>query len=114
MLEGVAPSEGRKTADNHREVGVDAIRFDHEASGFYRAVKRRVDDHFRRTGKCRLADASVLLEALVFGGLVVGPYALVLLHPFPLWTLLPLAFVFGASALLLAINVGQAAHHHVL
>jgi linoleoyl-CoA desaturase len=93
---------------------VSAIRFDRDGGGFYRVVKRRVDGYFRRTGKGRLADRSVLAKALLFGGLIVASYALVLWHPFPLWTLLPLAFVFGVSALLMAINVGHDAAHRVL
>jgi linoleoyl-CoA desaturase len=94
---------------------VDAIRFEHEADdSFYQVVKQRVDAYFRRTGKSRLADGSVLLKAAVFGGLIAGSYALILTHPLPLWTLLPLAFVFGTAALLLAINIGHDAAHHVL
>jgi linoleoyl-CoA desaturase len=94
---------------------MDQIRFDHECDdGFYRAVKRRVDDYFRRTGKSRFADRSILLKAVVFGASIVGSYVLILAHPFPLWTLLPLALVFGVSALLMAINIGHDAAHHVL
>ncbi len=77
---------------------MDAIRFEHEANdGFYRVVKERVNDHFRRTGKSRFADHTILLKAVLFGGAIEGSYALILLHPFPLWTLLPLAFVFGVT-----------------
>src|SRR5262249_20262440 len=48
-----------------RRWAVDAIRFEHEAGdSFYRAVKQRVDDYFRRTGKSRLADRSILVKAL--------------------------------------------------
>lgn len=91
------------------------IRFEHEVNdSFYRTVKRRVDDYFRQTGKSRLADGAVLFKAIVFGGLIVASYTLILTHPFPLWTLLPLAFVFGTAALLLAINIGHDAAHHVL
>ena len=94
---------------------MDAIRFEREADdGFYREVKRRVGEYFRTTGKGRLADRSVLVKALAFAALVVGSYALVLWHPFPNWTLLPLAFVFGVAALLLAINIGHDAAHHAL
>ncbi len=94
---------------------MDAIRFDHEADdGFYRDVKRRVDDYFHRTGRGRRADRSVLAKAALFGVLIVGSYALILAHPFPNWALLPLAFVFGLSSLLMAINVGHDAAHHVL
>ena len=94
---------------------MDAIRFEHEADdSFYQTVKLRVDDHFRQTGKTRLADGTVLLKAVVFGGLIAGSYALILLHPFPDWTLLPLAFVFGVATLLMAINIGHDAAHHVL
>jgi linoleoyl-CoA desaturase len=94
---------------------VDVIRFEHDADdSFYRAVKLRVDAYFRRTGKSRFADWSVLLKAAVFGGLIVGSYAMILTHPLPAWTLLPLAFVFGIASLLMAINIGHDAAHHVL
>jgi linoleoyl-CoA desaturase len=94
---------------------MNAIRFEHEAdNGFYPLVKRRVGEYFRRTGKSRLADRSVLLKAVLFAGLIAGSYTLILAHPLPLWTLLPLAFVFGVASLLLAINIGHDAAHRVL
>lgn len=94
---------------------MEAIRFEHETDdSFYRVVKQRVDGYFRETGKSRFADRSILLKVVVFGGSIVGSYALILAHPFPLWTLLPLAFVFGTAALLMAINIGHDAAHHVL
>ncbi len=94
---------------------MDAIRFEHEADdSFYQDVKRRVDDYFCQTGKTRFADRSIMLKAAVFGGLIVGSYILILTHPLPLWTLLPLAFVFGTASLLMAINIGHDAAHHVL
>jgi linoleoyl-CoA desaturase len=94
---------------------MNLIRFDHECDdGFYRTVKQRVDTYFHQTGKSRLADRSILMKALLFGGLILGSYTLILLHPFPLWTLLPLALVFGISSLLMAINIGHDASHHVL
>lgn len=94
---------------------MDAIRFEHEADdGFYRVVKQQVNDYFRQTGKSRFADHTILLKAILFGGAIVGSYALILLHPLPLWTLLPLAFVFGVASLLMAINIGHDAAHHVL
>jgi linoleoyl-CoA desaturase len=94
---------------------VDAIRFEHEAGdSFYRVVKQRVGGYFRRTGKSRLADRSILIKALVFGVLIIGSYTLVLVHPFPNWTLLPLAFVFGVASLLMAVNIGHDAAHHAL
>ena len=94
---------------------MDAIRFEHETDdNFYREVKLRVDDHFRRTGRGRLADRSILIKAAVFVALIVGSYALILAHPFPNWTLLPLAFVFGTASLLMAINIGHDAAHRVL
>ena len=94
---------------------MDAIRFEQESpDSFYRVVKLRVDDYFRRTGKDRLADWSILLKAIVFGASIVGSYVLMLAHPFPLWTLLPLALVFGVASLLMAINIGHDAAHRVL
>jgi linoleoyl-CoA desaturase len=94
---------------------VEAIRFEHEIDdSFYRTVKRQVDDYFDRTGKGRFADGSILLKATVFTFLIVGSYILILTHPFPLWTLIPLAFVFGTASLLMAINIGHDAAHHVL
>ncbi len=94
---------------------MDAIRFDHEADdGFFRTVKGRVDDHFRRAGRGRLADRSVLVKAVAFGVLIAGSYALIVLHPLPNWTLLPLGFVFGIASLLMAINIGHDAAHRVL
>lgn len=94
---------------------MDTIRFDHEADdGFYRVLKHRVDDFFRVSGKSRLADRSILIKAVLFGSLIAGSYTLILLHPFPNWTLLPLAFVFGVASLLMAINIGHDAAHHVL
>jgi linoleoyl-CoA desaturase len=94
---------------------VDAIRFEHESDdSFYRAVKQRVGDYFRTSGKTLLADRSILVKAIVFGVLIVGSYALVLAHPFPNWTLLPLAFVFGVASLLMAVNIGHDAAHHAL
>jgi linoleoyl-CoA desaturase len=94
---------------------VEAIRFEHEAQdGFHRVLKERVGLYFLRTGKSPRADRSILIKAIVFGGLIIGSYALVLAHPFPNWTLLPLAFVFGVASLLMAINIGHDAAHHVL
>jgi len=94
---------------------VDAIRFEHEADdSFYQTVKHRVDEYFRKSGKSKLANGMVLLKAVVFGSLIAGSYALILLHPFPDWTLLPLAFVFGVASLLMAINIGHDAAHRVL
>ncbi len=94
---------------------MEAIRFEHEADdSFYRVVKQRVDEHFHHSGKSRFADRSVLLKAALFGAVIIACYALILSHPFPLRTLLPLAFLFGTATLLMAINIGHDAAHHVL
>lgn len=94
---------------------MDAIRFNHEADdGFYHAVSRRIDNYFLRTGRGRLADRSVLAKAAPFRVLIVGSYSLTLAHPFPNWVPLPLVFTFGVSSLLMAINIGHDAAHHVL
>lgn len=90
------------------------IRFEHEVNEFYPVLKQRVDDYFRTTGKSRYADRSILYKGLLFTSLIGGSYTLILMHPFPLWTLLPLAFVFGVSSLLMAINIGHDAAHRVL
>jgi linoleoyl-CoA desaturase len=91
------------------------IRFEHESGDpFYRTVKARVDNYFYRTGKSRLADWTILLKALVFGALIVGSYVLVLTQPSPAWLMLPLAFIFGVSSLLMAINIGHDASHYAL
>lgn len=101
--------------ENEGTPQVTAIRFEPETGqSFYRVVKRRVGDYFERTGKSRMADRSILAKAIVFGILIVGSYTLVLLHPFPNWALLPLAFVFGIASLLMAINIGHDAAHHTL
>ena len=92
-----------------------AIRFEHEAGDpFYRTVKDRVDDYFRRTGKSRLADRTVLFKAVIFGAFIVGSYALILAQPSPGWLMLPLGVVFGLASLLMAINIGHDAAHDVL
>ena len=94
---------------------METIRFEHETEdGFYRLTKARVDEYFRRTGKSRYADRSILLKALFFGGLIAGSYALILTQPLPNAALLALAFVFGTASLLMAINIGHDAAHHVL
>lgn len=94
---------------------MQAIRFERDdGDDFFRTSRQRVAEHFRRTGRSRFADLTVLFKALFFGGLIVGSYTLVVLHPFPLWTLMPLAFVFGTASLLLAINIGHDAAHRVL
>lgn len=92
-----------------------AVRFEPETGeSFYRRLKRRVDAYFARTGKTRMADRTVLAKAAFLIALLVGSYTLVLLHPFPNWTLLPLGCTFGLAALLLVINVGHEAAHRTL
>ncbi|QVL34048.1 acyl-CoA desaturase [Telmatocola sphagniphila] len=93
---------------------MQTIRFETERNDFYKVLKQRVDEYFRQTGKSRFANGSTLVKGLVFGSLILASYTLILLHPFPLWTLLPLAFVFGVASLLMAINIGHDAAHQVL
>jgi linoleoyl-CoA desaturase len=91
------------------------IRFRHDSEqGFYRTLKRRVDEYFEKSGKSRGADTLFFAKAGLFATLTVAAYALILLHPFANWTLLPLAFVFGLSALFLAANVAHDASHDAI
>jgi linoleoyl-CoA desaturase len=92
-----------------------AIRFAHEEEdSFYHETKRRVEVYFHETGHSRFATPAVWCKAGLFGLLILGSYSLILLNLEPSWTLLPLSFVFGVSALLMAINIGHDASHHVL
>jgi linoleoyl-CoA desaturase len=94
---------------------VTAVRFEPETGeSFYRVLRRRVNDYFASAGKTRMADRTVLAKAAALIALLVGSYALVLLHPWPNWTLLPLGCTFGLAALLLVINVGHEAAHRTL
>jgi linoleoyl-CoA desaturase len=77
-------------------------------------VKDRVADYFRASGKSRYADGLVLAKALLFAGLSAASYAAILLQPSGGQALLLPAFLFGVSALLLAINIGHDAAHRVL
>lgn len=94
---------------------MDTIRFSHEPDGgFYKVLKGRVAEYFRRSGKSRYADGTILAKAGLFGALIVGSYTLVVTQALPPWTLLPAAFVFGIASLLMAINIGHDAAHLVL
>jgi linoleoyl-CoA desaturase len=91
------------------------IRFRHESEqAFYRTLKSRVDGYFARTGKSRYADGLFFFKAGLFASLAVATYTLILLNPFGHWALLPLAFVFGLSALFLAANVAHDASHDAI
>lgn len=92
-----------------------AIRFRAETKGsFYRVLKRRVNDYFTQTAKNQMADRLILFKAVVFMTFLISSYTLILLNQLPSWTLIVLAFVFGLSSLMLAINIGHEAAHHTL
>jgi linoleoyl-CoA desaturase len=102
MINGLAMPEGK-------------IRFRQGNRGaFYRTVRRRVRAHFDATGKSRFADASIALKAMVYGGLALAFYALLLAGEFGPWVSQLLAIGYGISALLLSIAAAHDAAHDAL
>lgn len=94
---------------------MNKIRFERQSpDGFYPDVKRRVEEHFRATGRGRKAGTVMLAKAALFGSLFLGSYAAMLLNPGAGIWLLPLAIVTAVSAFLLALNVGHDASHGVI
>ena len=90
-------------------------RFTHDRDdGFYTAVKERVYEYLRASGKSRFDDGRAAFKGALFGGMAVMFYGLVLSNAFPVWLLQLFAIGFGSSALLLSINVGHDAAHHAL
>lgn len=99
-------------------VRVRRIKFDNESDrDFHRAVRARVADYFDGAGYSRFgkyANPAVALKAAIFIALAAGAYTLILTSGMGPWALLGLVNLFGASSLLLAINVAHDAAHHAL
>jgi linoleoyl-CoA desaturase len=81
---------------------------------FYRTVRRRVRAYFDRTGKSRFADATIVLKSMLYGGLVLASYGMLLTGEFGPWVSQLLAIAFGVSALLLSIAAAHDAAHDAL
>lgn len=99
-------------------VRVRRIKFNNESDReFHRTLRARVADYFDGAGISRFgkyANGWVALKAALFIALAAGAYTLILTSGMGPWTLLGLANLFGASSLLLAINIAHDAAHHAL
>ena len=94
---------------------MNQLKFEREQeNSFYRVTRHRVDDYFRVNGLSKNAGLLFAGKALLLGALLIGLYALILLQIGPAWLLILLGIGFGICSLLLAINVGHDASHHVV
>ena len=95
-----------------------SIKFRNELDrDFHRALRARVQHNFDHEGQSRFgknANGALALKAAFFIALAAGAYTLILTSGMGPWALLGLANLFGASSLLLAINVAHDAAHHAL
>ena len=91
------------------------IKFRNELDrDFHRDIRQRVARYFDTNGFGKYANRMVVFKAALFLTLTVGAYTLILTSGMGPWALLGLANLFGASSLLLAINVAHDAAHHAL
>jgi linoleoyl-CoA desaturase len=114
-MRSVIPAHGT----NHLRSGSSApgskIRFrqgNHE--DFYRTLKARVNAYLDTTGNSRYADRTVAAKGILFAGIAIAAYGLILSGRFQPWGMLALANVFGVAALLLSVSVGHDAAHDTL
>jgi linoleoyl-CoA desaturase len=113
MLEDIPKNNKDKPDDAQAKTEVTPkIRFrDRRGGEFYATVRRGVEDYFRRTAKSRYADGTLIAKGVVYLGVALGAYGLILTGWFGAWGMLLLANVYGIAALLLGINVGHDGAH---
>ncbi len=90
------------------------IKFRDRDHGFYRSVRRDVNRYFEETGKSKYANGLVAAKGALFGFLTLGSYGAIMSNAFSPGVLLLFAILFGASSLLLAINISHDAAHDAL
>src|SRR5262245_44408411 len=82
------------------------------ANGFFMALRRRVDDHFKTTGAHPTGGAFIATKAAVYLTLAVALYALTVFGGFSGSVTLGLAVAYGVATILLGINVGHDGAHN--
>jgi len=88
------------------------IRFaERDTNGFRRLLNARVEAHFARSGKSRLAGPALHAKAAVLLAVAVGFYAAMLLGGWGAWATLGCALVYGVAVLLLGMNIAHDAAH---
>src|SRR2546423_11666557 len=109
-----ATAQSRPEANGSPAMG-PRIRFRYgKNSDFYRTLRERVEDHFRKTGRSRFADWTIWLKAAAYLFVATAAYVLILSGWFGLWTMLILANICGIASLLLAVNAGHDGAHAAL
>jgi linoleoyl-CoA desaturase len=91
---------------------MEKIRFQPEPTdGFYNTLKSRVHAYFRENKLSRYANTQAILKALIFLGLCLGAYLLIILGELPFWAFLLSWFLMGAFIMFAAMSIVHDAAH---
>ncbi|HKB44020.1 MAG TPA: acyl-CoA desaturase [Chitinophagaceae bacterium] len=91
---------------------MEKIRFQPEPiNGFYNTLKQRVLSYFRDNKIRRYANAKAIIKAVIFFGLYVSAYVIILRGQLPLWALLLTWFFMGVSIIFTAMSIVHDAAH---
>jgi linoleoyl-CoA desaturase len=101
------------TITTKMESKVRFVAKDREApqAKFFATVKSRVDQYFKDNGISSHANTAMVLKTILFLGLLVGLYALIMTGLFGTWTMFFMALALGAVMALIGFNVCHDAIH---
>ena len=92
---------------------MEKIRFQPEPiDGFFNTLKQRVNAYFRDNKINRYANVQAILKALVFFGLYISAYIIILGGQLPLWTFWLSWFFMGVSMMFAAMSIVHDAAHN--
>ncbi len=88
------------------------IKFTGKAqAGFFAAVRAEVDNHFKTKGLSKNWNWEMALKSILFLGLLVGLYALIISNVFGIYTMLGMAIILGMVQAFIGFNVCHDAIH---
>jgi len=91
------------------------IKFESQVnSSFFKEVKERVDEYFKKTGYTRKANKAMIIKIVIIGILFFGSYGAIVSGIFSEKSMLLLAILFGFSNALIAFNISHDAAHGAL
>ncbi|MEO6613593.1 MAG: acyl-CoA desaturase [Chitinophagaceae bacterium] len=91
---------------------MEKIRFQPEPrNGFYNTLKHRVHAYFRENKISRYANPGAIIKALLFFGLYMAAYIMIMRGHLPLWTFLLSWFLMGTFIMFAAMSIVHDAAH---
>lgn len=92
---------------------MEKIRFQPEPlNGFFNTLKQRVHEYFRENQVSRYANAQAIVKGLIFFGLYIAAYTIILSGQLSLWAFLLSWFFMGVSIMFTAMSIVHDAAHN--